>query len=267
MIRHNAKKIRGFKQNFLLLLLLLVQFALLGLFAWFILVYDYDTIAYALAWLFVLGATVVIFFRLIYSQEDIEFKIPWLVILLVLPGLGVLLYITFKQRGLRKKDEILYKEISVKLAQELPEVYLPEDYEYRGNFALLTNVTGLSPYNNSKVTYFKCGEEFFPDFLAHLEEAKEFIFLEFFIIHFGKWWGKIHEVLKHKAAEGVEVRLLYDDFGCVSTLPRSYWKELRKEGILAYPFGRLHLFLSVLTITATIGKSRLSTIATPILAA
>ena len=44
-------------------------------------------------------------------------------------------------------------------------------------------------------------------------------------------WDGIHEILKQKAAAGVEVRVMYDDIGCAGLLPGSYYKKLKKEGI------------------------------------
>ena len=54
--------------------------------------------------------------------------------------------------------------------------------------------------------------------LQELKKAKHFIFMEYFIIHDGRMWGDILEILKQKAKQGVEVRLLYDDFGSLTTL-------------------------------------------------
>lgn len=44
-------------------------------------------------------------------------------------------------------------------------------------------------------------------------------------------WDQIHDILKEKAAQGVEVYFLYDDFGCIATLPWNYHKLLNDEGI------------------------------------
>ena len=54
---------------------------------------------------------------------------------------------------------------------------------------------------------------------AQLRKAQHYIFLEYFIVEDGKMWGEILEILRQKAAQGVDVRLIYDDLGCVMTLP------------------------------------------------
>lgn len=63
--------------------------------------------------------------------------------------------------------------------------------------------------------------------------------MEYFIIEEGKFWNSILDILKVKAEHGGEVRVLYDDIGCMCTLPEDYHKILRSYGIQATPFARL----------------------------
>ena len=80
----------------------------------------------------------------------------------------------------------------------------------------------------------------FPDMLADLEKAEHFIFLEYFIVDQGVMFDRIVEVLEQKSKEGVDVRLIYDDIGCINTLPPKYYKVLQAKGIkyliLSVPF-------------------------------
>lgn len=62
--------------------------------------------------------------------------------------------------------------------------------------------------------------------------------MEFFIIEPGHMWDSILEILRQKAAQGVDVRVMYDDVGCIYTLPRNYDKTLRSMGIQAVRFNR-----------------------------
>ena len=71
----------------------------------------------------------------------------------------------------------------------------------------------------------------FPDLLQALEEAEHFIFMEYFIVEEGHMFGKILEILKRKAAQGLDVRFIYDDFGCVTTLPEKYYLKMQGWGI------------------------------------
>ena len=69
-----------------------------------------------------------------------------------------------------------------------------------------------------------------------LQRAKKYIFLEYFIIEYGVMWGAVLDVLKAKAAEGVEVRVLYDDIGSMGYVRAGYYKYLRRQGIKCYKF-------------------------------
>ena len=103
----------------------------------------------------------------------------------------------------------------------------------------LCNLSKTNLYKNNKVKYYSLGEEMFVDILNELSKAKEFIFLEYFIIENGLFWDSILEILIQKAKDGVEVKLLYDDIGCMSTLPGHYYNLLKKYNIDARPFSKL----------------------------
>ena len=71
-----------------------------------------------------------------------------------------------------------------------------------------------------------CGRQ-----VEELKKAKKYIFMEYFIIQEGKMWNTILDILKEKAAQGVDVRVIYDDMGCIMTLPNGYNKKLESYGI------------------------------------
>lgn len=75
--------------------------------------------------------------------------------------------------------------------------------------------------------------------LEDLKKAWKFIFLEYFIIEEGQFWNQILEILKEKVTEGVEVRVIYDDIGCMMTLPGDYYQMLQQMGIKSVPFSKL----------------------------
>ena len=63
--------------------------------------------------------------------------------------------------------------------------------------------------------------------------------MEYFIIEEGKFWNSILGILIEKAAVGVDVKVVYDDVGCMMTLPGDYSKTLQSYGIKATPFSTL----------------------------
>lgn len=95
----------------------------------------------------------------------------------------------------------------------------------------LYDTAGMPCYGNSKTTYYSVGEDFHAALLDELRKAERFIFMEYFIVQEGQMWNPIHEILKEKTAQGVSVYFMYDDFGCIATLPWHYHKVLCNEGI------------------------------------
>ena len=108
-----------------------------------------------------------------------------------------------------------------------------------GQAAYLLSSSRTHVYNNQNVIYFKSGENMYKSMLADLQNAQKFIFLEYFIIQKGVFWNSILDILKQKVKQGVEVRVVYDDIGCMTTLPSLYYKTLQKYGIKAVPFAIL----------------------------
>ena len=100
-------------------------------------------------------------------------------------------------------------------------------------------------WQDTQVDYYALGDHMFPAMLADLEQARHFIFLEYFIIGEGEMWGKILEILKVKAREGVDVRLLYDDVGSVSLLPVEFPRQMEALGIHCIAFNRFVPWMSL----------------------
>lgn len=180
---------------------------------------------------------------IIASDDNPDYKVPWLLAVLVIPIAGFMLYFLFYSRTLQKKyikrlndlKSQTYKKNDDKLFEKLSE----EDPSVASQAKMLTGISDSHLFTNTKQKYFSLGEEMFPCLIEDLERAEKFIYMEYFIIEEGKFWNSILDVLKRKAAAGVEVKVLYDDIGCMMTLPGDYHKTLRSFGIEATPFARL----------------------------
>ena len=187
---------------------------------------------------------------LINTPQEATAKITWLIFIMIAPVFGTLfLLYTRTDLGHRKLRDRLRK-IILDTANLLPqdEATTAEMEETSPASAALLrylNRTGSFPaYANTEVKYFPLGEDMFRELLRRLEEAERSIFLEFFIVEEGLMWGEILEVLARKAAEGVDVRVLYDGSNEFFTLPRSYPQKLKKLGIRCKVFAPLRPFLS-----------------------
>ena len=188
---------------------------------------------------------VAMLFRVLYRQMDSEFKIPWILILILLPLIGSLLYIVFGRRNLKKKEAALLKNsdyLGEKYFEDGPKG--KELGEYHKTFEFLDNNSIMCPHKNNKVQYFKNGETFFPDMIEEMKKAKEFIFIEFFIVGEGELWSQVREILINKAKEGLDVRVIYDDFGSFAVLKGNEASKLRKLGVKAYKYNKFKPIIS-----------------------
>lgn len=192
----------------------------------------------------------IILFYILNSCQNTSFKLTWIILILLFPVFGVVFYIfTRLQPGTK------YVASVVENAIERQEPYLEQDPEVitelktiskkNAGLAKYIHDSGKYPaYKDSQVMYFPSGEAKFEELKAQLEQAKEFIFMEYFIVDKGIMWSTILEILERKAAEGVEVRFMYDGTNSLSLLPLNYSNELEKKGIKCVVFAPMKAFLS-----------------------
>ena len=180
---------------------------------------------------------------IVASSDNPEYKVPWILIVLLVPIAGFMLYFMFYSRKLQPKFIKRLKELyetSYKKDDSAEQQSLSsEDKTAASGAKMLCNIAYTHIFTNTKQTYFPLGEDMHVALLNDLKKAEKFIYMEYFIIEEGKFWNSILEILKEKARGGVEIKVLYDDIGCMSTLPGDYYKKLAKFGIEALPFSRL----------------------------
>ena len=125
--------------------------------------------------LIVFIVALIIFFKIVNKPENPEFKIPWIVGMLLLPFFTSVLFIIFGNHGLRKQDRIIVTatvnsyNAHFKLRPETAEIYEEELGHAAGTFKYIHNVNKLGVHRNNRVTYYKCGEEFFPAFIEGVD--------------------------------------------------------------------------------------------------
>jgi len=186
---------------------------------------------------------------LLNSDTDPNAKITWLVVFLLAPLPGLLLYLyvlnDVGHRALRDRMRHIAKAslrtIPKTTADEILPTCRPED---AGLAAYLRKAGGFPAYDKTAVTYYSVGEDFFPAFLADLESAQRYIFLEYFIIENGKMWDAVEYILERKAKQGVEVRVLYDGTCEFTKLPHSFPRYLKTLGIHCRVFAQVRPFVS-----------------------
>ena len=181
--------------------------------------------------------------KIIASDDNPDYKVPWLLFVIILPIAGFMLYFMFYSRKLQKKfirrlDELKKYNYKRKYGKTLAKLE-GESTHAAAQAKMLCSISGASLFEHTKITYYPLGEDMWRAMLPDIEAAEKFIFMEYFIIEEGVFWNSILEILARKASSGVTVRVLYDDIGCMSTLPGDYHKRLAKYGIEAAPFSRL----------------------------
>ncbi|QIK57114.1 cardiolipin synthase [Erysipelothrix sp. HDW6A] len=182
-------------------------------------------------------------------NDNSVYRLAWTIVILAVPPIGAIIYLLFGGKKVPKK---LRERITDAYAND---AFVPTDSEH-----IIQTIDETKPqwtrlvkyvidashfpiYENTRSVYIPSGEEKFELMKEALREAKSFIFLEYFIIKEGKIWTEIRDILAQKVKEGVDVRLLYDDWGCA--LFRELQDECDAIGIQAIAFNPMIARLAV----------------------
>lgn len=183
-------------------------------------------------------------------EGSFAIKMAWIVPILVFPLFGGIIFLISGGKGPRRKlKKALDKSFENVMPYIEPSAILegevrPEDEYIKGQCHYLASY-GFPLYQNTVADYDADGRSAWERMLADLKTAERFIFMEYFIIRPGVMWNAVLDILKEKAAAGVEVRVMYDDLGTISYLPRKYAAELEAFGIKCHAFNRYRPVYSV----------------------
>ena len=198
----------------------------------------------------VLSLLVVLF--IIKNSRHLSSDMIWIMLIMLAPVPGTAIYLLLGANKISsptfhrivwktgeaaahfKQDEALLEE----MGREIPDL--------KGQFNYISRAAGYPFYRNTGFDYYELGDIGFPVMLEEMRKAKKFIFLEYFIIEKGELWDSMLEVLEQKAAEGLDIRVLYDDLGSFFTLPASYARKLEGKGIQCIPFNRINPIIGVI---------------------
>lgn len=226
-------------------LLIFAQFVLLLLLIWKI--SNYFVYFYFLS--LTLSLTVMLY--IIGRRDNPSYKLAWAIPILLLPMFGGVCYIMFGHKTLPKHYRARLHKINKKVLQALKkddnlyEKIARENTDAGNESRYIYQNAGFPPYQNTTCEFLPLGEIKFKRLKEALESAKHYIFLEYFIIEEGVMWDAILEILKRKVDAGIDVRVMYDDFGCLRLLPYKYNLKLQKMGIQCQIFNEFKPYLSV----------------------
>lgn len=174
---------------------------------------------------------------IINKRGNPDHKIVWIVFILIFPIFGISVYILWGGGRvlphMRKKMaaceakymRFLENDLDILTHLQYSDIAHSRQADY------LTSESGFPLYDNTSAEYLPSGEKFLSRLTEELEQAEEYIYIEFFIIAEGYMWEQIHTILKRKVAEGVEVKIIFDDFGSIKRQHKHFVQNLRNEGM------------------------------------
>lgn len=231
--------------------LVIVGVLLLVQISWFVMVIEYIG-RYSEILNFILTIiSIITVLWLVNKQDNPAYKLAWVIPILLYPLLGGLMYIFMgnkkPSKDLRKRMANIYEITNplMEQKQEIIEEIKKENRSVGNQVSYISNIANFPVYKNSTSKYYKDGEDNFYAIKEELKKAKHYIFMEYFIIKEGVMWNDILSILLEKVAEGVEVRLIYDDMGCLTTLPTNYYKTMEQLGIQCISFNKFIPILSI----------------------
>ena len=205
------------------------------------------TLAFLLVYLLILGYTV---YRIIMDTQSAAKTLAYLLLIIILPLLGIVIYYSFGRDTRHGKSNKLLAEEYQKVSKDFhdflgdPGVTLPlEHREILGDFTELyrfLRVIGSEKLTANSFYLLNNGEEKFPEVLRTLELATDYIHIEYYTWENDISGNKIKEALLRKAAEGVTVRVIYDDFGSRG-IRKNIVRELAEGGVHIYPIIKIKL--------------------------
>ncbi len=188
----------------------------------------------------------------IYNKPgDLSYRVAWIIPILFVPVVGLILYLLWGGDTQRKR---LKRQMKPQFSPEEPESLrsrsaLNEDCLRRAlpgwsRTARYLSGWGFSLYQNTKSVYFPEGALLLEDILTHIAAAEHFIFMEYFILAEGQLWDRMSAALCERARAGVEVKIIFDDFGNIKRFGAESLQTLRDAGVEVIVFNPVHEYVN-----------------------
>ena len=241
--KHRSYKIFLYNRFFIYLLLIIAQILAYGL---FIALFVYRSQFAVLLQAFVAVLKFVFVVSIVGGERRMPTKTGWIIVILFAPVFGVPAYLAFGKgrptRKMRERLERAREETDEKIRETLGE-RPPIQPTARAEMitAYIEKRAGYPCYTDGEIEYYKNGAELFEQMLTAIGSAEKFVLLEFFIIAQGEMWQAVLKSLLQATERGVQVRIIYDDFGCMMQLPPKYDKYLESLSphIKCLPFNKV----------------------------
>ncbi len=220
---------------FIVAIAIVFEFALLFTIAWKL------TNNYAIIHALLQVLSFLLLLHVINRHDNPYYRFAWAVIILTIPPFGAVLYLLFGERKvpkeLRSKASEAYSEDLYLQQNTLIDDFKKNNSNWYRLIQYIYSASHFPVYDNTKGEYLETGEKKFEVMQEILESAEDFIFLEYFIIKEGYMWDIVYEILERKVKEGVDVRVIFDDWGC--SLYPQLKKDLEEIGVKVVVFNPL----------------------------
>ena len=206
-----------------------------------------ERVSYVYALLSVISAFVAL--RIFNRHESPGYKYLWILLIAAMPVAGLILYLLLANAGLRhlqglKDNPEPPTRESLQMKSEDYLRRLRRDDPSSARLASYLMGKGFLLYRHTETLYFPSGEAFFEDIFSRMAKAERFIFLEYYIIAEGELWDRAFRILREKAAQGVEVKIIFDDFGNISRFSAGTLAAMEHAGIEYLVFNPVHRYVS-----------------------
>ena len=192
-------------------------------------------------WLAYISVTLWSIVNIIFNGSRATKMISWSLSVIILPFIGPLLYYLFginrrkfKLFKLKQTEKRrLYSETYKELKGGEQSVHKFNDYKEDKLASLIRKNSYFAPYEGNDITLLNSGEETFGAIFKAIEEAKEFIHLQYYILEEGMLLDHFYELFQKKVKEGVEIRMLYDSLGS-NSMRGKVVKRFKDIGVKAF---------------------------------
>ncbi len=227
----------------LVAVLVVLQVAIVVLLAYFL--QQRAAIVYAALQIAGLVAALLIYNR----QGDVMYKFTWIILILAAPVVGLILYLLWsgesqRKRFMRTLPRRASEPESFRMRRDLDADRLSRAVPAWARVMNSLRRRGFPVYQDTKIVYFPEGKLFLEDILKRCEQAERFIFMEYFILAEGKLWDRLFAILCDKARAGVEVKIIFDDFGNIKRFRGETIEALRAAGVEVYIFNPVHRYVN-----------------------
>lgn len=188
---------------------------------------------------------------IVSDRTNPAYKLAWIIPIMLFPIFGGLFYILLgRNKTSRTSKEKMKKILTIMKHNLTPNESIileiqNENKTIANQARYIQNFSYCPVFKNTATEYLSPGERKFESLKEALLKAEKYIFLEYFIVSEGIMWDSILDILIQKVEEGIDVRVIYDDFGCLLTLPSGYDKYLESLGIKCCVFNPLIPILSL----------------------